>query len=499
MKKTLFIKNALVLTATSIILRMLGIFFKVWLAKRVGSEGIGLYHLVFSVYTFIATFASGGITVAVTRLAVAEFATGSKEGLYKMLRRSLSIILAVSLVSFCAVLFGSDFIALRIINDTRSASSLAILAFSLPFMGVSAVLKGYFVARRKVGVNSAAVLLEQVVRICLCLYFVGRFSAKGTGAAVAGVLLGDTVAEAVSCLFSCICFKADLKKLSFCSEKAVFGSAKDILRIATPITAGRYGTTLLRTAENLLVPKALAKAGGDFTASLSVFGALKGMALPLLFFPSSLLGAFSSLLIPEMSEAMAKHMPRVIKRNVERTLRLTLFMGLIFGAIFFFAGKRLGNLVYGDSHAGYLTAVLAPLVPLFYLDSISDGILKGLDQQIFTFRNSIIDSVFRIVLIVLAVPKAGINGFLGIMYLSNVFTCSLNLSRLLRVTGARLKAFSEVTVPLAAAVGICAVLYTLLNKISADVLFVGAYSVLSVILFAGFLVLFGIVKIGDYI
>ncbi len=499
MKKTLFIKNAFILTVTSLVLRFLGIIFKVWLAAEVGSEGIGLYHLVFSVYTFVSTFASGGITIAVTRLAANELAVGNKDGLFKMLRRSLIITLVISLVSFCAVLFGSDFIALHIINDSRSSLSLAALSFSLPFMGITAVLKGYFVARRKVAVNSAAVLLEQVVRIILCLYFVRRFAPFGVGSAVAGVLLGDTLAEISSCLFTAVAFKIDCKKADFGGSTPSFKSAKEIMRISTPITAGRYGTTLLRTIENVLVPKALTKAGGHFNRSLSLFGSLKGMALPVLFFPSSLIGAFSSLLVPEMSEALARHQPKVIRRNVERTLKITLILGLIFSGIFFFAGQRIGDLIYHDGDSGYLIRVLAPLVPLFYLDSISDGILKGLDQQNFAFRNAVIDSALRILLILLIVPRTGINGFLGIMYFSNLLTFSLNVGRLIKITGARFKIFTQILIPTAAAFGITASMNTLLNKISDDLLFVAAYSGLSVILYVGFLVVFKIVDVREYV
>lgn len=499
MKKTLFIKNAMVLTVTSLILRFLGIVFKVWLAKEVGSEGIGLYHLVFSVYTFVSTFASAGITVAVTRIAAGELAVGSKDGLKRLIRKSLSVVLIISLISFCAVLFGSDFIAEKIINDARSGESLRFLAFSLPFMGISAVLKGYFVARRRVGTNSAAVLLEQVVRIALCLFFVQKFSPFGLGAAVAGVLLGDTVAEAVSCIFMCVSYYFDIKKLAIAGTEAVFTSEKELLRISAPITAGRYAVTLLRTAENIIFPKCLSKAGGNFAHSLSLFGSLKGMALPVLFFPSSLLQAFSSLLIPEMSEALARKQPLIIKRSVERTLHLTFIVGIIFAGVFFFSGQRIGNLIYNDSDSGYLIKVLAPLVPLFYLDSICDGILKGLDQQIFTFRNAVIDSSLRILLIFFIVPHKGIEGFLYIMYFSNILTCSLNVGRLLKITGVKFKIFSQLLLPAAFSAGISAVCYTLLNKISADLLFVCAFSAISVILYGAVLLLFKIIDIKDYI
>ena len=89
LKKTLFIKNTMILTATSLLLRFAGIIFKVWLASLIGSEGIGLHQLVFSVYVLVSTFASSGIVTAVTKLTAEELAIGSKKGAAKILRRSI--------------------------------------------------------------------------------------------------------------------------------------------------------------------------------------------------------------------------------------------------------------------------------------------------------------------------------------------------------------------------------------------------------------------------
>ena len=96
MKKTVFIKNAAILTASSLILRFVGIIFKVWLAAKIGAEGIGLYQLVFSVYMFAATFATSGICTAVTRLVSEELVIGSKNGVRRIVLRCVQISLVIA-------------------------------------------------------------------------------------------------------------------------------------------------------------------------------------------------------------------------------------------------------------------------------------------------------------------------------------------------------------------------------------------------------------------
>jgi stage V sporulation protein B len=210
-----------------------------------------------------------------------------------------------------------------------------------------------------------------------------------------------------------------------------------LLAIAAPITIGRYVGTILRTVENLLVPNRIARYSGSAESGLSQFGALKGMALPLIFFPASFLSALSVLLIPELSSASAAHRDASIGRAVERTLRVTMLTAILIGAVFFVFADNIGILLYNSDEVGLYLRVLAPLTPVMYVESIVDGILKGLGEQMSSLRHSILDSAVRVVLILAVVPRFGMNGFLGIMVISNLLTSSLNTSRLFRVTAIR--------------------------------------------------------------
>ena len=160
MKKTIFIKNAIILTATSLVLRFIGIITRIWLADKIGAEGIGLYQLTFSVYILASTFASSGISTAVTRLCADELALGSKNGTVKILKRSIEITLIIALVSGFLVFFGAETIAKVFLKDARAIPALKILTLSLPFMGVSACIRGYFIARRKTAPGSTRTIIR---------------------------------------------------------------------------------------------------------------------------------------------------------------------------------------------------------------------------------------------------------------------------------------------------------------------------------------------------
>ncbi len=467
MKKTLFIKNAMILTVSSLILRFAGIIFKVWLAQKIGSEGIGLYQLVFSVYVLASTFAISGTSTAVTRLASEELALNNPNGALKIFRRACEISLFIAFLSIAILFFGADFISVTILGDIRTAAALKVLPLSLPFIGITSCVRGYFISRRKVTPNALSQIFEQAIRIIFILVLVDKFFDKGLGACCFAVILGDIIAEILACLFlyTMYCFdKRKLKKGKRANRKTpIF---KRLLHISVPITLGRYLNTGLRTAENILVPKNLAKFKSASDKALSQFGMIKGMALPILFFPSAVLNAISTLLIPEISEAVALKRNLVVKNACERIFKITSLVGIIFGSIFLVAGREIGYLIYKDNDVGMLLVALSPIVPLMYLDSISDGILKGLDQQSFSFRTSIADSAIRIILILVMLPKIGLWGFIIIMYFSNFLTCFLNVSRLLKISKAKIKILNSVFTPLVTALLCTSVIRLLLLKLN---------------------------------
>lgn len=489
------------LTLTGLIIRFIGVFFKVWLAAAVGAEGIGLYQQIFSVYVLVSTFATSGLGIAVTRLVSDEAVLGSRRGIEKILRRCIIVSVTIALFSAAVVYFGSNFIATTLISDYRAAPSLRILSFSLPFMAVSACVKGYFIARKKTAPSSSAQIIEQIIRIAVIVFLIKSRASAGLEEACKAVLFGDTIAEICSCLYVYLLYLKDRKKLDALKgrKEPNFSILKKLRHIALPIASGRYLNSLLRTAENILVPQNLEKSGLSSSDSLSKFGMIKGMVLPLVFFPASFLNALATLLIPEMSEAAAAGKDYKVKYSVEKCIHITLIFSIPFAPLFFFASHRLGRLVYSDNEVGGMIMALSPLVPLMYLDSVSDGLLKGLDEQIVTFRNSIFDSLGRLILILLILPFTELPGFIFIMYLSNIYTCFANLYRLVKVSKAKIKPFKWIMLPVFLASMLSFFAQSILNRFNpSDLVYITSICAFVLPLYALFCLAFHCVSAQDF-
>lgn len=330
----------------------------------------------------------------------------------------------------------APFIAKYWIKDLAAVEALQILSFSLVFMGISSCIRGYFIARRKATQPSAAQLFEQLVRMLVIVFALKSSVGKGVAAAAAAVLFGDTVAETASCALSVILYVFDSRKLKKGGE--IGGVSKEILRISLPLAGAGYISTALHTAENLLVPTRLTLFYGLRERGLELYGAIRGMAMPILFFPASFLTSLSTMLIPEVSESAATGDMCTVKRTVGTSLKTTLNLSIFVGSVFLLWGDDLAFFIYKDRDVGHIIRVLSVIVPFMYMESVAAGILKGLDRQMSMFGYNLFDSSIRIAAVFLVLPRFGIDGYLGIMIVSNCLTSSLCCRKLLQTAELKL-------------------------------------------------------------
>ena len=149
MGKNLIFINASIMTLTSLFLRTTGIMYRSFLSDHVGTEGMGLHTLTLSVFTFAVTFSTAGINTAVTRLISEQIGRNAHLSPIPIMRKAFTYAVTVSLAVASLLFLCADFLAESILSDPRASILLKLLTPSLPFMAVSACIKGYFFALRQ--------------------------------------------------------------------------------------------------------------------------------------------------------------------------------------------------------------------------------------------------------------------------------------------------------------------------------------------------------------
>ena len=468
MKNKMFFKNALILLAGSFLMRTLGVAFGAYLTGKMGAEGMGLFQLISTVYGLASTFATSGIYLSVTRLVAEEMAENSYTGANDAMKKCMGYGILVSLLAAAALFALSRPIGETLLGDARTILSLRILAFALPFMALSSSLRGYFFALRMAGKSSGSQLMEQLAHIFTAVA-VFSFLAPGDlewacAAAASGCLGG----EAVSFLFSLALYLRDRGRRKF-TPRPSKDITKRMLRITLPVAFSTYLKSTLRTVENLLIPRGFKKNGASGASALAQYGMTEAMVMPILTFPSAFLTSFSSLLVPEIAEARARHDEARISRLASKVLRYTLLFSAGVTGVFVCFPEELGWAVYRQDGVGGMLGLLAPLVPLMYLDNVADTMLKGMDEQLSVLRYSMADSVFSILCYYFLLPLYGVKGYIFVLFASTFLNSTLSFARLAAVTRLQIQPVAWIIKPalsIAAAVFLAGSLARLLPPFS---------------------------------
>ena len=207
-------------------------------------------------------------------------------------------------------------------------------------------------------------------------------------------------------------------------------SLRDVAAIALPVAVGTYLRQGLTSLEHIAIPWGLRRAGSTPEAALASYGVVSQMALPVVLFPYAVIGAFTSLLVPEMTALSERGDVAAVRRTARRVISVTVFFGIGIGGLFSSFGAALGSSIYRSTEAGAMIRLLAPAMPMMFLDTAVDAMLKGLGEQVYCAKVNTLDAAVCLTTVILAVPRFGIGGYIAVIYASEAVNAALSISRL---------------------------------------------------------------------
>lgn len=429
--------NTALLTSSGLVMRCIALAYQVWLAGRIGASGIGLFQLVMSVQFLAATFAISGIRFAATRLISEEMGYSRPGGVRRVVRLCLGYSLCFGTAALLTLWLCAEPVGFLWIGDARTVLSLRLVSLSMPFIAMSSVFSGYFTSSGRVWKGAFTQVAEQIVRIALVVVFLRLAPDQDIEKSCAAVVLGGTAAEVFSFLLNLVLYLTDIRRHI---AKGVHGThlPTRMLGVAVPLALSAYARSALSTLQHLLVPRGLRASGLTADAALAGYGVVHGMVFPIITFPSCLLIALSELLVPTLTEAQVTGNPDQIAGTVNRLMEKCLLFSVGVAAILLANAEALGTAIYGSAEAGHYIRIFAWIVPIMYLDTVTDGCLKGLGEQLWSMIINIADSAISVLLVIVLLPKYALPGYIFMICFTELFNFVLSVYRLRRVSRLRI-------------------------------------------------------------
>lgn len=424
MKKKILL-GTIILTVAGLISRVIGFMYKIFLAKSMSAETMGLYQLVFPVYNVCFTLFASGIQVTVSKMIAEVKEYPAKKSALLKLSCLVSVIIATVLTIFISS--NAGFVARVFVKEEAVAPGLRILSYAFPFCAVTSVINGYFYGMKKSGIPAASQLIEQTIRVGLVFIVASVYTDDGVVTCELAVL-GMLAGEIASCIFNAISLAAEKKQHVQTTESVRYsGILSRFAKMSIPLTLNRFVLSLLHSFETIILPLLLVKSGNTREEALATLGILNGMTIPFLVFPSAITSSISILLLPTISEAQCKGRLSVCRQATALVLKYSFILGLACFGIFNVSGLKLCSIIFGNETSGQYLIILSFLCPMMYMSATVPSIINGLGKPLITFRNSCIINIVQIILLAVFIINFGIKGYFITMFITQFIQLYLDV------------------------------------------------------------------------
>lgn len=464
-----FLKGTLILTVSSIVVKVIGSLNWIILSRVLGGEGIGLYQMGFPIYLMAITLSSAGIPVAISIITAEKLAQKDFLGAKRVFNVSLRLLFVTGLVFASALFFGAHWlIDNHWIRDSRAYYSIIALAPAVFFVTFLASFRGYLQGWQIMTPTAASEIVEQLMRVVTMIVFANMFMPHGLAYAAGGASMGAGVGAFCALLVLMWFYgrlkqklKADLQQQNpLATRESARAIISRLLRLALPVSMSSLMLPVVANLDLLIVPQRLEAAGFHISQATEFFGYLTGMAVPLINLATIFTAAMTISLVPAISESRALNDVFGIRAKTRTAFRVALIITCPCFVGMYFLAEKIAALIYNAPGAADAIQTMSVGILLLGLHQISTGILQGLGRTSIPVINMILAAAVKVFLswTLTAIPTLGIKGAAMATVVDFGLAAVLNMIFIYKYTGFALS-FSGVFKPAVSAAAMGAAVY----------------------------------------
>lgn len=419
-----FMKNVLILMCSQLLIKFLGLIYKLVITNMegFGDTGVGYYSAGYQIYSLLLTLSSIGIPSVISKLVSERLAIGDKKGAQRIFSIALKFFTTLGLIFSFALYFGADFIATVILNVPDTAYVMKVLAPAIVFVSISAVLRGYFTGQQNMKPTSVSQTLEQFLNCVLSITFVYACIGKDSYIMAAAGNLSTTMAVILAFMYlinyyrkNRIVPEEEQRSPERCkSNKELL---KTILKISIPITLGSIISVISSVIDTATVSNCIQYAYRNMgmtkealeSLAMSKTGILSKVDT-LTTFPLAINIAFSTALVPAISESIAKKELETASKRLSFSIFASTLIILPCAMGFIVLANPILKMIYPSaSEGGTVLQIMSIAMILIALNHTVNGGLYGLNLPRVPVIALVIGIIVKVILNITLVSNPNIN------------------------------------------------------------------------------------------
>ncbi len=400
MKRKL-INSFLILTASTLITKVFSLLNRMLLSRLLDENGMALYILVIPTLSLCITLAQFSIPSTVFRLI-----SHPKYNNKKIIISALCICFITCLCIMGTLLCFSKIIAAYFLKQSDAYFPLLCMLPFIPLVGISGIIKNYYLGKEDVWNLSLAQLFEEVSRIVFTYIVIQKFHHLSMPYLVSIAIIAMSIGEITSILFLMLRLKRKVNwhyhPLSYFQSHFLF---KDMMNIALPLTGSRLLHVGYNFLEPILLVSILTKLHIEETQIHLQYAIISGYVISLLVTPTFFNNVILRLLIPILNKDLAYNRINALKKHVFYSLIICLFISLPFTLIFYFYGDVCLQIMYNTTKGyQYLQYMCIPFT-IFYLQTPLSATLQALNKNKEMFMMSTLEVFIELVCLIILIPR----------------------------------------------------------------------------------------------
>lgn len=422
MKQQSFLQGAGILALATIVVKIIGAFYKIPLNNIIGKEGYTYFLQSYDIYSLLLTLSTAGLPVAMSRMIAAAQARGNLAQVRRIQSAATRVFLLLGIAGAAVMmLLCRPLASLMGIPD----GSLAILALgpAVLFVCLNSSFRGFFQGQSIMTPTGLSQVIEAACKLVLGLLLASLIQ-KSTGdiiKSVSGAILGVTIGSVLAFFYLYVEYRRYAPGLNDHGRtrpsKSLRGTVRELLDIAIPITLGSAGLQVISLIDNALVLRRLSAAGFDYEAAKGLRG-LYGTAQTLFNLPGALVLPFTISIIPAITACLTRRDHKGAQRLESSAVRIMTLLILPCGVGLGVLGQPIVRMLYSAysdtdvKTAGTLLTIISIAVILNGLVLLLNAIMQAHGFVSLPVANMILGGIVKVIVnfILVGMPKVNIYG-----------------------------------------------------------------------------------------